>query len=392
MMVKKPEIEGKPDSMTIEPVLPDQSFSPSDCLILMVDDDPLQLHKLKSIVEAAGYRVRSFEQSIEAWAFLVASGSSNELPMLILSDITMPDMDGYQFCTRIKGTPGLTQIPVLFLSALSETLDKVRSFQVGGADFINKPYQAEEVLARIKHQLLNHFLKQQLRDINTHLNQIVAEQVKELTASTTAMLHAFAAMVENRDNETGRHIERISQLCGRISRLLSKLPQWAERIDAGFIETIEAASPLHDIGKVGIPDSILLKPGKLEKTEFDVIKTHTTLGAQTIRKVLKLYPNSPSLVMGLDLVRGHHERWDGQGYPDGLAGEAIPLSARITALADVYDALRSYRVYKPKYSHAKSMEIMTQGNGQFDPEMLAVFVEHASEIEELWALIENRQD
>jgi putative two-component system response regulator len=355
-------------------------------LVLILEDDVKQLEFLGNIIEQAGYKIKTFTNSIVAWKYLrdLDTNSPELMPTLILSDITMPDMDGYQFCKRVKEIPHVRSIPLLFLSALNETWDKVLAFQVGCVDFITKPYHAEEVLTRVQYQLTNHHLQVQLRMVNQHLNQLVAAQVKEITASTTAMVHAFAAMVENRDNETGRHIERIRHLCESISRWLSLEPKWKTVIDHKFIETIDEASPLHDIGKVGIPDAVLHKPGKLNPEEFEIIKTHTVVGAMTIQKVLKLYPSSSSLAMGLELVRGHHERWDGRGYPDGLAGEAIPLSARIMAIADVYDAMRSVRVYKPAFSHDKTLATMIEEVGHLDPNMMQVICSHAQELSEIW--------
>jgi response regulator RpfG family c-di-GMP phosphodiesterase len=201
---------------------------------------------------------------------------------------------------------------------------------------------------------------------------------KELYESQIATIYSLVRLLESRDVTSGFHVERVSALCKLLAEYLQYLPQYRDTINDAFIDNLYKSSPLHDIGKVGIPDKILLKPGKLTTDEFEVMKTHTTIGSKTLAKVQEKYPGNKFLELGIELTRSHHERWDGTGYPDELMGEDIPLSARIVALADVYEALRSERVYKSAYSHEKAIKIIKESRGShFDPELVDVFLEHA---------------
>jgi len=203
---------------------------------------------------------------------------------------------------------------------------------------------------------------------------------KEIAEEQMATIFALVKLSESRDDFTGAHIERVAILCKLLACELRNLPKYKDLIDNEYIENIFKASPLHDIGKVGIPDSILLKPGKLSPKEFNIIKTHTTIGANTLFELQKRYPNNKFLDIGMNIVHFHHEKWDGTGYPNGLSGEAIPLAARIISIVDVYDALRSKRVYKEAYSHDKSLEIIKEGEGtHFDPILVSTFLENEVE-------------
>ncbi len=216
-----------------------------------------------------------------------------------------------------------------------------------------------------------------LKKYNHHLEDLVREKVKEVSNSQMATIHAMVKLSESRDDETGEHIVRTSSYCRFMAEKLLEMGVHEEEIDSGFIESVTQASPLHDIGKVGIPDSILLKPGKLTPEEFEVMKNHTTIGYQTLFSIDKKDSGSAFIKVGLEITLCHHEKWDGSGYPRGLKGEEIPISARIMALSDVYDALRSKRVYKEGYSHEKSMEIISEGRGShFDPLLIDVFVKY----------------
>ncbi|MEG6615449.1 HD domain-containing phosphohydrolase [Peptococcaceae bacterium 1198_IL3148] len=200
---------------------------------------------------------------------------------------------------------------------------------------------------------------------------------KEIAETQLATIYSLVKLSESRDDETGAHIERVALFCKLLASELRNLPQYQDYINDDYVDNIFKASPLHDIGKVGIPDSILLKPGKLSTEEFEIMKTHTVIGANTLLEVKKKYPDNKFLELGISITRFHHERWDGSGYPDGLSGQDIPLSARIMAIVDVYDALRSKRVYKEAHSHEESMKIIKQGEGShFDPEILQVFVQN----------------
>lgn len=212
---------------------------------------------------------------------------------------------------------------------------------------------------------------------NIELEEIVNKKVAEISESQIATIYALVKLAESRDDDTGTHIERTSMLCKLMAQYLSLLPECKEIINDKYIDNIYKASPLHDIGKVGIPDSILLKPGKLTKEEFDIMKSHTTIGYKTLSEVQRKYKNNGFIKMGMEIAKYHHEKWDGTGYPIGLSGNEIPVSARIMAIVDVYDALRSKRVYKEAFSHEKACEIINEGRGKhFDPLIVEVFFEN----------------
>ena len=220
---------------------------------------------------------------------------------------------------------------------------------------------------------------------NKHLEDMVSDKVKEITESQVATIFALVKLAESRDDDTGAHIERTAGFCRLLAQKAQASPKYESQIDENFITTIFRASPLHDIGKVGISDTILLKPGKLTAEEFEIMKTHVEIGYQTLRSVEKRYVSNAFIQMGLDITRYHHEKWNGTGYLAALKGEDIPLSARIMALSDVYDALRSKRVYKPAYSHKASVEIISEGRGEhFDPDLTDLFLRNEDEFNQLY--------
>jgi putative two-component system response regulator len=227
--------------------------------------------------------------------------------------------------------------------------------------------------------------EEELEKYSQHLETLVEEKVREISASQMATIYALIKLSESRDDETGTHIERTASFCRLLAEKARSQPKYANEIDDSFIETIFKASPLHDIGKVGIPDSILLKPGKLTDEEFAVMKTHVQIGYETLAKVGEQYGRNEFLEMGMDIALYHHEKWDGSGYNEGLFGEKIPLSARIMAISDVYDALRSKRVYKEAYSHEKSLEVIYSGKGiHFDPTLTDIFLQAEEEFRLLY--------
>lgn len=219
--------------------------------------------------------------------------------------------------------------------------------------------------------------EERLSKYNSELEQIVNNKVKEISESQIATIYALVKLSESRDDDTGAHIERTSKLCRLLAQYLNILPKYKETINDDYIENIYKASPLHDIGKVGIPDNILLKPGKLTSEEFEIMKTHTTIGYKTLSEVQRKYKNNGFIKMGMEIAKYHHEKWDGTGYPIGLSGNEIPISARIMALVDVYDALRSKRVYKEAFTHEKACGIIKEGRGKhFDPLIVDVFLKN----------------
>ena len=356
--------------------------------ILIVDDNKVNRKLLKEYLLSAGYTY--LLQAANGWEAIAKAKA--ERPDIILLDIVMPDMNGYEVCKYLKNDLLLKDIPVIFLSSLKETKDKVRAFNEGGVDYIEKPFAFEEIKARVQTHLKIHYLNQDLEKHNRQLEQMVQEKVKEISDSQIATNFAIAHLTEMRDYETGLHLERTRDYCYLLANRLSRHPKYRDIITADFIRRIYETSPLHDIGKVGVPDAILFKPGKLTTEEFEVVKQHTIIGAQTLKKVEEKYPANKFITMGVQIARSHHEKWDGSGYPDGLRGENIPLPARIMALADVYDALRSRRHYKEAFTHEKSREIIMRDNGkQFDPLIVEAFLSLDQEFDTIHRKIKIKQ-
>lgn len=343
--------------------------------ILIIDDSPSSLQLLAEILLRQGYEVHSFSSSREA-----LREAEDLRPDLILLDVIMPDMDGFEVCEVLKKREALRDVPVIFLSALNEAKDIIKGFNVGGVDYVTKPFQVKEVKARVEAHLKIRELQLELESHNRRLENLVQEKVRELTASQMSTIFALAKLAESRDDETGRHLERTQIYCRLLAARLKNMALLGEPIDDVFIETIFHASPLHDIGKIGIPDKIVLKPGKLTAEEFEFMKTHTLIGAQTLEAVRSVHPRNEFLGMSIAIARCHHERWDGSGYPLGLFRESIPLPARIVAVADVYEVLRSKRPYKTALAHDESVRIIGQGSGiQFDPYVVKAFQDLADE-------------
>jgi putative two-component system response regulator len=346
--------------------------------ILVVDDTVENLALLTRMLKDCGYMVRPVPNGR-----LALQAVKGEKPDLILLDVTMPEMDGYEVCRRLKEDPQLSEIPVLYISALSQTSEKLKAFEAGGVDYITKPFQFEEVKARVETHLKLHRLQMGLEGQ-------VQKQVKEITELQMGMIFGLAKLAEARDNDTGKHLERIQILCRLFAGELSKHSNFSELINSTYCDMIFNASPLHDIGKVGIPDNILLKPGRLTPEEFEIMKTHTTIGCQTLKEVHQRFPNNEFLNMGIKIAHYHHEKWNGQGYPDGLKGNDIPLCARIMAVVDVYDAVRSKRVYKPPCSHQATCEIIQRDSGtHFDPALVEVFIELQNQFYAVWADLQD---
>ena len=347
--------------------------------IMTVDDTPENLNLLRTMLQGLGHRVLAFPNGRMA-----LNAATKNPPDLILLDINMPDMDGFEVCKRLKADERLQEIPVLFISALTEIENKVKAFKAGGVDYVTKPFQLEEVQARVEAHLRLRKMEIELERYNLHLEKLVMEKTREITDSQMATILALSKLAESRDDETGHHIERVRTFSKLLAEQLRRDSRYAQSISDSYVENIYYAAPLHDIGKVGIPDNILLKPGKLTPEEFEIMKTHPVIGANTLQSVQANYPKNLFLNMGIAVAHAHHEKWDGSGYPDGLTGEDIPLAGRILALADVYDALRSKRPYKPAFSHEESCEIILKGSGQhFDPAVVDAFKKVESEFAEI---------
>lgn len=354
--------------------------------IIIVDDTPENLDVLSGMLEKSGYNIRPVTSGKAALKSMKIFP-----PDLILLDINMQGMNGFELCEIIKKDENLKDIPVIFISALDEIKDKVKAFSIGGLDYITKPFHYEEVLSRVDTHLKIRNLQIELEKHNVNLGRLVQLKVKEIYESQMATIFALAKLAESRDDETGKHLERVQILCRMLSAQLAGKKKYKKVITSKFIENIYNACPLHDIGKVGIPDIILLKPGKLTMEEFEQIKKHTTIGAETLEQVYKIYPKNKFLNMGIEIARYHHEKWNGTGYPDKLEGENIPLCARIMAVADVYDAMHSKRCYKPALSHEEAFKEITDCSGtHFDPSIIEVFVEINKKLQDEWEKLKDR--
>lgn len=343
--------------------------------ILIIDDNELNLKILSLILTKSKYKVDAIvnpKSVIDEMAF--------NPPDLILLDISMPDIDGFKLCSLIKHDVRFKNIPVIFVTMHSNAEFVVKAFEYGAVDYITKPFNAEEVKVRVANHLRMQDLQNKLTEINQYLEQKIQEQIVKISDAQMETIYSLAKLAQSRDDDTGTHLERVRRYCYLIASRLADNSPYQEQVDEQFVKNIFNASPLHDIGKVGIPDSILLSPHKFTPEEFDIMKTHTTIGAETLSEVNLKFGDNSFIRMGTVIARSHHERWDGRGYPDGLAGEEIPLSARIMAIADVYDALTSKRAYKEAFSQEKSVEIIREGRGtQFDPVVTDVFLELAGE-------------
>jgi len=290
-------------------------------------------------------------------------------PDLILLDIMMPGLDGYEVCKRLKAHKAVSGIPVIFLTAMAQERDEARGLALGAVDYITKPFSRELVKSRVHNQL-------ELKLHRDSLEELVKARTKELDLTQEVTILALANLAEHRDPETGGHIRRTQLYVKLLAEQLKNHTQFKDFLDETAIELLYKSAPLHDIGKVGIRDDILLKPGNLTTAEFEEMKRHTLIGRDAIATAAEKLGENSFLHFAREISESHHEKWDGSGYPYGLAGEQIPLCGRIMALADVYDALISKRVYKPPFSHEKAIAIIRDGKGShFDPLMVDTFLE-----------------
>jgi len=344
--------------------------------LLIVDDDPLNLSIMNEIL-GDHYDLVEARDGIDALAAF-----EREQPAVVLMDIMMPRMDGYEACRQVKAAAGGDNAHVILVSAKASTAERVRGYEVGADDYLVKPFDEDELLAKVRVQVrLRNALadleaaRAQLAADNVALEGTVERQTQAITDTRDLLVFAMAKLADSRDPETGEHLERIRAYCRILAEHLAVDGPYADRIDPTLIQNLYRSSPLHDIGKVGIPDAILLKPGRLTAREFEMMQQHTLIGAEALGEVAHGQNGCGAfLEMAIDIARSHHERWDGSGYPDGLAGEDIPLAARICAVADVFDALTSVRVYKAAFGPeiARSMILEERGH-HFDPVLADAF-------------------
>jgi len=339
--------------------------------LLAVDDTADNLALLNDLLSKP-YKVKLANSGAKALKIAAAAPP----PDLILLDIMMPGMDGYEVCRQLKLQAATRDIPVIFLTACADAEAERAGLEAGAVDYVTKPFNPPVLLARVKTHLALKAQADFLRDKSAFLEAEVDKRTREIRAIQDVTIHTLASLAETRDSETGNHIRRTQFYVKALARRLCENPGLAAILTPRYIEMLFKSAPLHDIGKVGIPDSILLKPGRLSPEEFEIMKTHTTLGRQAIEHAEQLLGMQVDfLSMSKDIAQSHQEKWDGSGYPQQLAGDAIPLSARLMALADVYDALISRRIYKPAMSHAQAAEIIVAGRGQhFDPDVVDAFL------------------
>jgi cyclic di-GMP phosphodiesterase len=317
--------------------------------ILIVDDDDIVRSMLANTLEWAGYAVEVAADGREALEKL-RTGSCR----MVISDWTMPEMDGIELCRAVRGGDFPAYVYIILLTGRSGTRDIVEGLSAGADDFIAKPFQPAELSVRVRAG-----------------ERILALETRDLA------IFAMAKLAESRDPETGAHLDRMRRYARLIAQHLSQQEAFRDRVSADYVRMIYLTSPLHDIGKIGIPDSVLLKPGRLSPREFEIMKKHTLIGAETLEAALRQHPGVEFLRMARDIALTHHEHYDGSGYPAGLTGEEIPLCGRIVALADVYDALIAKRVYKDAFSHEVARGIILEGAGShFDPAVVDAFVQN----------------
>lgn len=306
-------------------------------------------------------------------------------PDLILLDIMMPGLSGYDVCRILKNDPATRDIPIIFLTAMTATEDEKRGLELGAVDFITKPVNPPIVMARVATQLQVKASADFLKDKNAYLETEVTKRTKELAAIQDVTILAMASLAETRDNDTGNHIRRTQHYLRILANHLKTHARFSDFLTDRVIDLLFKSAPLHDIGKVGIPDRILLKPGRFEPHEFEIMKTHCQLGRDSIQHAEdQLGLEVEFLKYAKEIAYSHQEKWDGSGYPEGLSGEAIPISARLMAVADVYDALISRRVYKEGMSHEAAVSIIAQGRGShFDPDITDAFLVLADQFQEV---------
>lgn len=344
-------------------------------LVLVVDDDEMNVVIMEEIL-GDHYPLIIAHNGREAIEM-----AKKYRPTVILMDIMMPEVDGYEACKQIKAAEESRFTNIILVSAKASVDERLRGYEVGADDYLVKPFDEDELLAKVKiHYRLQSALKElavaraEVVEDNVRLENVVNDQAITLVDTQDLLVFALAKLAESRDPETGEHLERMRAYCQILAEELSVNGPYVNEVDDDFKRNIYRSSPLHDIGKVGIPDAILLKPGRLSNAEFEIMKHHTKIGSEALAEVGSQGKAGGFLTMAIEIARSHHERFDGTGYPDGVGGTKIPLAARITSLADVFDALTSIRVYKDEFSVEVARSMITSESGShFDPAIVAAF-------------------
>jgi putative two-component system response regulator len=332
--------------------------------VLLVDDNTTNLQLLHETLDGLGYKLLIAKNGKTALAIAQKAN-----PSIILLDIMMPEMDGYEVCRRLKADKSTAPIPVIFITALADDEDEAKGLGLGAVDYITKPINPELVRARVHNHL-------ELKRHQDHLEKLVAERTRRLALTQAVTIESLATLAEYRDPETGGHIKRTQNYVKVLAVHLKDHPRFCDELNDDTIELLYLSAPLHDLGKVGVRDNVLLKAGRLTNEEFLEMKKHTTYGEEALHITEQKLGGDSFLHYAREIAYTHQEKWDGSGYPRGLKGDEIPIPGRLMALADVYDALISKRVYKPPFPHAKAVEIIVEGKGKhFDPDIVDAFLE-----------------
>ncbi|MDO9478923.1 MAG: response regulator [Pseudohongiella sp.] len=357
-------------------------MSAQELTILVVDDEPSNIAVIGDLLRS-DYQVKVANSGKRA----LQLARQDPIPVLILLDVMMPDMDGYQVLEQLKNDSITREIPVIFVTALDSQRDQLSGFRLGAVDYITKPIMPQVMLARVRTHLELKTARDRLADQNAWLEAEVTRRMAENDLTQLVSVRALAHLAETRDKETGNHILRTQAYVHTLAQRLRHHRRFKHLLDDHYIEVLTRSAPLHDIGKVGIPDSILQKPGPLTPSEWEVMKTHAALGAQAIEQAERdIEQPVEFLAVAKEIAHWHHERWDGSGYPDGLVGDAIPVSARLMSVADVFDALITERVYKPAMSLEKARDVILQGRAtHFDPDVVDAFLQDFAMFREIAA-------
>ncbi|SME95084.1 HD-GYP domain-containing protein [Desulfovibrio gilichinskyi] len=340
--------------------------------ILVVDDEPHNRTLLRLSLQNLGYEIVEAENALKAFEVL------NRDVDLVLTDVMMPEIDGFEMVRRIRANSETSDIPVIMVTTLSKKQDRITAIEAGANDFICKPVDILELKVRVKSMIKQKEQQDEIKNFASELNHMIEDKTAQLRKAIVELDHAHKESIlhlcnaaEYKDEETAAHILRMSNYSALLAHEL--------KLDREEVELIRISSPMHDVGKIGIPDSILLKPGPLDSNEWNIMKTHPVIGAKILGRSNSKYVN-----MGAIIAESHHEKWDGSGYPHGLSGENIPLPGRICAIADVFDALTSKRPYKEAFSTEVALPIMQEGKGvHFDPHILGVFFDNLDKIIEI---------
>ena len=370
-------------------------FPPVKNSVLVVDDEVTNLSLVAGLLREH-YQVKVAKDGVRAIEL-----AQREQPDIILLDIMMPGVDGYEVCSMLKADQSTQHIPIIFLTSQADAHNEEHGLALGAVDYIIRPIRPGILLSRLRAHLSDASASRAIRVNNEYLEYEVARRAKQLTAMQDVTILAMASLSETRDTDTGNHLRRTQNYVRLLANHMRHDPRYAGYLSDEVINILYRCAPLHDIGKVGIPDRILLKPGRYTDEEYDIMKRHPTLGRDALESAQRVAGSTTQqLATGVDffeiakeLVYSHHEKWDGSGYPQGLRGTDIPISARLMAVADVYDALISPRIYKPAMPASKAGRIIAEGRGTFfAPELVDAFMELQTEFQQIARAYADTED